>query len=85
MRVQINESGRDNQPARVENFAPWRRADFSRWSDFGNALAVEKYIFLGVRLAGWIEDASVLNQQHAWIPWVAPLSPDEGRRPPRRQ
>src|SRR5580765_6638344 len=76
MAVQVDKSGRDNQPGGVEDLAlPVSRAvpqgiiNFCRWPDARNLLAVEQYIQIRVRASRRIDDAAVANPQHGWIPF----------------
>jgi len=70
--VQIDESGSDHQAGGVERF-PVRRAICAgrifRRRDPRDAPGVDPNIAIGVRAAGRIEQAAVLNVQHERILW----------------
>src|SRR5579859_7277357 len=65
MRVKVDEAGSDDEAGGVEDFRRGILSDFSRLRDFDDFVAVEKHIARRVRLRGWVNDAAVLNEQHA--------------------
>jgi hypothetical protein len=66
--VHVNETRRDDQASRIENLPTIAVSDVSRGSNFDDTLAVEKNIARRIRLGCGVEDATVFNQKHEWIP-----------------
>src|SRR4029077_8243562 len=68
--MHINEAGSDDKAGGVENFRAVRAGDFAGSRDFGDGFSVEKNVTDRVGFGCGVEDAAVLNQKHAQIPWI---------------
>ena len=79
MRVKIDKTGSNDQPAGVENFRVLRRDDFPRGRHLFYLLRVHKNIERRVGLRCRVQHAPVLNQKHWRIPWVSFQAPDVHR------
>ncbi len=68
MRMEVNKTGSDDQPAGVEYLEAVGRRDFPGRRNLSDSLAVQQNVERRVHSARRIDHPSILNEKHAMSP-----------------